>query len=121
MPILGILMLVSYLLDTAALRPPGSIIHLFSTLSCISFVAEFFRSRALAFLGLSEVERRAAVSPFLTCEPRKSTELRHGPIWNVESVVGPLVVQQFHRRNELDRPFTNRIGRNCLALGGAGY
>jgi hypothetical protein len=49
LPILGILMLVSYVLDAAALRPPGSIIHLFSTLSCISFVAEFFRSRAVAF------------------------------------------------------------------------
>jgi len=47
--ILGMLMLVSYLLDTAAHRPSGSIVHLLSMLSCISFVAEFFRSRALAF------------------------------------------------------------------------
>jgi hypothetical protein len=42
-------MLVFYLFDTASPRAPGSFIHLLSTLSCISFVAEFFRTRARAF------------------------------------------------------------------------
>jgi hypothetical protein len=41
-------MLVLYLLDTAAHRPPGSVLHLLSILSCMSFLAEFLRSRALA-------------------------------------------------------------------------
>jgi hypothetical protein len=118
LPILGILTLASYLLDTAALRPPGSIIHHFSTLSCISFVAEFFRSGALAFW---ECRKSSIEVLSLRSSPVNREEARGYATVPVESVVGPLVVQQFRRRSELDRPFTNRIRRNCLALGVARY
>jgi hypothetical protein len=47
LPIFGILVFVLYLLDGAAHRPAGSTIHFFSILACISFIGEFFRSRAL--------------------------------------------------------------------------
>jgi hypothetical protein len=46
--ILGIVMFVFWLFDSASHRPAGSWIHLLSTIACISFVAEFVRSRVVA-------------------------------------------------------------------------
>ena len=50
LPILGLLMLLLWLLDTSLQHPAGSVVHLLSILACLSFVGEFFRRRAIAFL-----------------------------------------------------------------------
>ena len=46
--ILGVVMLVFWLIESASHRPLASWVHLLSIVACISFVAEFVRSRAVA-------------------------------------------------------------------------
>jgi hypothetical protein len=58
----GIVMVALWLLDTASHRPAGSWIHLLSILACISFVAEFVRSRTLTFWNSRDHEQSEAVS-----------------------------------------------------------
>jgi hypothetical protein len=46
--ILGVVMFLLWFLESASHRPLGSWVHLLSIVACISFVAEFVRSRAVA-------------------------------------------------------------------------
>jgi hypothetical protein len=54
--IIGLVMFVLWLLESASHRPLGSWVHLLSTLACISFVAEFVRSRVATAWGKREQE-----------------------------------------------------------------
>jgi hypothetical protein len=80
--IFGILMLVLWLLDNAFHRPSGSGIHLLAMVASVCFVAEFVRSRAVAFRENREpqqsktapepAEQAKEVSPSLTSSSRTS-------------------------------------------------
>jgi hypothetical protein len=54
LPILGLLMFVSYIVEGVFHRPAGSLIHLVSLVACVSFVGEFIRSRAVAIKNRKE-------------------------------------------------------------------
>jgi len=70
LPILGILMFLLWLLDTAFDHPAGSVVHLLAILACLSFVGEFFRRRAVAFL------QRQNSRPYPSqAEPAKPSEV----------------------------------------------
>jgi hypothetical protein len=60
--IFGFMMFALWLLDSASHRPAGSVIHLLSILACISFVAEFVRSRAVALWDSRDHQQSEAVA-----------------------------------------------------------
>jgi hypothetical protein len=67
--ILGVVMFGFWLLEGASHRPLASWVHLLSTVACISFVAEFVRSRAVASWSSRDQELSEA-APVVSEGPR---------------------------------------------------
>jgi hypothetical protein len=62
LPILGLLMFISYVLEGFFHRPTGSLFHLVSLIACVSFIGEFVRSRVVAFKNRERGEVADAIS-----------------------------------------------------------
>jgi|SRR6266852_3305247 len=67
--ILGVVMFALWLLEGASRRPLASWVHLLSIVACISFVAEFIRSRVVAARDSREQELFEA-APIVSEAPR---------------------------------------------------
>lgn len=69
---LGVVMLALWLLESASHRPLPSWVHLLSIMACISFVAEFVRSRVVAARGSRE-QGLPEAAPVVSEAPRPLT------------------------------------------------